>query len=142
MKYRANRKGFTLIELMIVIAIVAILVALALPSYTSYVRKAKRGDAQSLLMNWANMQEIWRANNTTYADATDITVPTLDLYTFTITDVSATTYALAADATGDQADDKDRNQPCNPLILDQSGRKWPQDTDWPAVGTVTYCWGN
>ena len=68
-----------------VIAIVAILVALALPSYTSYVRKAKRGDAQSLLINWASMQEIWRANNTTYADETDIAVPTFDDYTFTVT---------------------------------------------------------
>jgi len=131
MKYRANRKGFTLIELMIVIAIVAILVALALPSYTSYIRKAKRGDAQQLLMNWANMQEIWRANNTAYADENDIAVPTLDDYTFTVTGESATIYVLTADATGDQVYDKARNQLCDPLTLDQSGAKGP-----------VYCWGD
>ncbi len=136
MKYRANRKGFSLIELMIVIAIVAILVALALPSYSSYIRKAKRGDAEQLLMNWANMQEIWRANNTAYADENDIAVPTLDDYTFTVTGESATTYVLTADATGDQAYDKDRNKACDPLTLDQSGAKGP------VYSGKTYCWGN
>ena len=63
--------GFTIIELMIVVMIVAILLAIAYPSYVQYVRKAKRGDAQQLLMNWSINQEIWRSNNTTYAGDRD-----------------------------------------------------------------------
>ena len=94
MKKATGRKGFSLIELMIVIAIVAILVALALPNYTGYVRKAKRGEAEQLLMNWANLQEIWRANNPTYADADDMAVPTHDNYTFTVTGTSASAFFL------------------------------------------------
>ncbi len=61
--FRKRIKGFTIIELMIVLIIVAILVALAYPSYIQYVRKAKRGEAQQLLLNWSINQEIWRSNN-------------------------------------------------------------------------------
>jgi len=136
MKVTNGRNGFTLIELMIVIAIVAILVALALPSYTSYVRKAKRGEAEQTLMNWANLQEIWRANNPTYADEDDIAVPTHDYYTFSVSGTSASAYLLTAVATGDQVNDKDRSKDCSTLTLDQSGAKTP------IISGVTYCWGD
>ena len=53
-----KRSGFTIIELMIVILIVAVLVALAYPSYIQYVRKAKRGEAQQLLLNRSVEHEI------------------------------------------------------------------------------------
>ena len=76
MKRRLKLRGFTLIELMIVVAIVALLVALALPSYSRYVRKANRGEAQQLLLNWANNQEIWRANDTDYAELDELPAPT------------------------------------------------------------------
>lgn len=106
----ANRKrnfGFTVIELMIVLVIVAILLALAYPSYVQYVRKANRGDAQQILMNWSINQEIWRSNNPTYADADDIPLPTHDKFTFSLGGApTATTYLLQARADGDQAKDK------------------------------------
>ena len=140
MKNRVRKKGFTLVELMITIGVVAILVALALPSYTVYVRKANRGDAQQLLMNWANNQEIWRASNTTYADAGNMAVPTHDNYTFSISAITTTTYTLSAVPIGDQAKDKDQGQFCNPLSLDQSNLKGPQ---YDKGGTITtFCWGN
>lgn len=60
-------RGFTLIELMITVALVAILAAIALPSFQSYVRKARRADAATLLQNAALSQEKWRLSNTTYA---------------------------------------------------------------------------
>lgn len=50
-------KGFTLIELMIVVAIVAILAAVALPSYQEHVRKGKRADGKAFLMDLASRQE-------------------------------------------------------------------------------------
>ena len=104
----ANRKrnsGFTIIELMIVLVIVAILLALAYPSYVNYVRKANRGEAQQILLNWAINQEIFRSNNPSYATAAGIPLPTHDKFTFTIANVSATSYTLQAEALGDQAND-------------------------------------
>lgn len=129
MKFSDNKRnsGFTVIELMIVLGIVAFLVALAYPSYVQYVRKANRGDAQQLLMNWAINQEIWRSSNTTYADETDLPPPTNDHYTFpNPTNLSATTYTLTATPTGDQLNDEARDgTDCNPLTMNQDGIKTP-----------------
>jgi type IV pilus assembly protein PilE len=128
MKTNINRQGFSLIELMIVITIVAILVALALPSYTQYVRKANRGEAQQLLLNWSNNQEIWRAAHTTYADGTTaLGVPTHGKYTFTVTGTNATAFLLTATATGNQASDSDKGTSCTALTMNQSNTKAPAD---------------
>ena len=140
MENKATRKGFTLVELMIVIAIVAILVALAMPSYARYIRKANRGEAQQLLMNWANNQEIWRANHTDYAaDAVgELKAPTHDKYNFTLTVQTPTAYTLTATATGDQLKDTERGKSCATLTLDQSNTKGPQ---YDVSGTpTTFCW--
>jgi len=126
--YNKKRSGFTVIELMIVVVIVGILVALAYPSYVQYVRKAKRGEAQQLLLNAAINQEIYRSNNTEYADDTDITPPTHDYYDFTVGSVTAASYTLQAAAkTGsDQVNDKARDgTECKTLSLNQSGLKSP-----------------
>ena len=139
MKLKASKKGFTLVELMIVVAIVAILVALALPSYSRYIRKANRGEAQQLLMNWANNQEIWRANDTDYATEAELPVPTHDKYAFTLSNRTATTYTLIATAsTTDQLKDSERGQSCTPLTLNQSNVKGPQYTVNGAL--TTFCW--
>jgi len=131
MKQTNRKRGFSLVELMIVVAVVAILVALALPSYSRYVRKANRGEAQSLLLNWANNQEIWRANDSDYASATspvEIPAPTHDLYGFRITNRTATTYTLTATpSTTDQLKDVERGEPCTALTLDQSNAKAPAE---------------
>ncbi len=113
-------RGFSLIELMIVLAVVALLVALAMPGYQHFVRKANRGEAQQLLMNWANMQEIWRSTNPSYsADTADVPHPTHDRYNFTIANVSATTYTLRACAsTAEQRKDKDRGVSCGDCVAD------------------------
>jgi type IV pilus assembly protein PilE len=127
MKRKQNSKGFTLVELMIVVGIVAILVALALPSYTRYVRKANRGEAQQILLNWSNNQEIWRANDTDYAGVGDITPPTHDKYNFTVAS-DTNTYTLTATATTpDQLKDSERGNPCSPLALNQANEKTPDD---------------
>jgi type IV pilus assembly protein PilE len=138
MKHKASKKGFTLVELMIVIAIVAILVALALPSYARYIRKANRGEAQQLLMNWANNQEIWRANDTNYATIGELPVPTHDRYDFSLADQAATTYTLIATAKNDQLKDTERGKSCTPLTLDQSNTKGPQYT--VSATLTTFCW--
>jgi len=123
-------KGFTIIELMIALVIIAILVALAYPSYASYVRKAKRGDAQQLLLNWSVNQEIFRSNNPTYADADDLSAPTIDDFVLSVSNVTASTYSLQADASGDQEHDTQNGVSCDVMSIDQNGLKLPAE-----------CWG-
>lgn len=125
-----KRSGFTIIELMIVLVVVAVLLALAYPSYTQYVRKSKRAEAQQLLMNWSVNQEIWRSNNPQYAGPLDISPPNHDNYGFTVTDPAATSFTLTADANGDQAKDVEDGQSCDVMTLNENGQKTPIE-----------CWG-
>lgn len=135
MKIRIGKKhlGMTLIELMIVVGIVAILLSLAYPSYVDYVRKAKRGDAQQMLLNWSINQEIFRSNNLTYASPAALPVP-VDVdgdYEFSLGEPdppTAVAYTLQAVAQGDQAKDKSRtgaSGECATLTLNQNGEKTP-----------------
>jgi len=64
-------RGFTLIELMVVIAIVSILAAIALPSYTDYIRKSRRADGISAILSLQLAQEKFRANCIEYAQKMD-----------------------------------------------------------------------
>lgn len=118
-------KGFTLMELMIVIVVVAILLSLAYPSYVGYTRKAKRGEAQQILMNWAVNQEIWRSNNASYSSDDGMKPADTTYYSFVATVANATAYTLTATASGDQANDKARGGwTCTPMALTSTGIKY------------------
>jgi type IV pilus assembly protein PilE len=137
MKFQGKRiSGFTVIEIMIVLIIVAVLLALAFPSYVDYVRKSRRAEAQQLLMSWSINQEIWRSNNAQYATTAQLAAPTHDDYTFTLPTRSATEFVLQASASGDQAKDKTRTgTSCATLQLNSDGIKYSGGNT-----ATTACW--
>lgn len=71
--HKRRTGGFTLIELMITVAIVAILAAVALPSYRQYVVRSKRSAAQAQMMDIANRQQQFLLANRSYADKAALT---------------------------------------------------------------------
>jgi type IV pilus assembly protein PilE len=126
-----RQAGFTLIELMVVVAIVAVLAAIAYPSYTSHLRKGRRAEAQSYMMDIAQRQQQYFTDNRTYAlDAGGVTAASVlhapatpaDLggYYTIATSAGAVTpsFVITATAIGQQATDGD-------LTLDNTGAKTP-----------------
>jgi len=106
------QSGFTLIEMMIAVIVIGILAAIAVPAYQDYVRKARRADALDSLMYIQNLQEKWRANNSTYSDSlSDIgftgTTSVDGYYGLALSGASATGFTATATAQGAQSSDTD-----------------------------------
>jgi len=132
-KRPSDLKGFTLIELMIVITIIAILASIAFPSYQESVRKSRRGAAKADLVELANVMERYFTENNTYIGATFPEHISSDYYSYTVTAAPApasatSTFILSATpSTSSQSSDK-----CGTMTLNQMGSK-------TTTGT-TGCW--
>lgn len=106
-----RQTGFTLIELMIVVAVVGILAAIAYPAYQDYVRKARRADAMNALAKIRIEQEKWRANNVAFTSnlaSLSMDAGSADGYydlAIVPASTSATTFFATATPTGDQVND-------------------------------------
>ena len=125
---RPRAHGFTLVEVMIVVAIIGILASIALPSYTQYVVQARRTEAQAFLMELAQQQERRRVNNRKYGP-TGIVADTLQYYDFEVTSASATGYTLTATAVAGSTQAA-ADAGCTPMTLNENGDK----------GTKANCW--
>ena len=110
----ARSRGFTLIELMIVVAVIAVLGAIALPSYQDYVRKGRRADGRALIQAAALAQEKVRLGSVTYtttlANLTGACAGSpcnsdQGYYALTVPAATATGYSLTATPQGAQASD-------------------------------------
>jgi len=140
-QFRIKNRGFTLIELMITVAIVGILAAIAYPSYQDQIRKSHRTDGKTKLLEVAQRQERYYTDNNTYT--TNLTLlgyssspVNSDNGYYSISAAAATggviasSYVLTATRLGSQTSDTT----CGNLTLSNTGVK-------SATGTSTAgCW--
>jgi type IV pilus assembly protein PilE len=134
-----RHRGITLLELMIALAVVAILMSVAYPSYLEQARKGRRADAQAVLMEAAHFMERYATENQRYDKnlaAVAVALPTAlrkspkgsanATYNISLLSVSQESYTLRAVPTGAQASDV-----CGTLTINQAGEK---------SGAKSDCW--
>lgn len=99
-----KQNGFSLIEILIVLVIIAILVAVLTPAYQSYIRRGNRSDAIRSVLAMQVNQEKWRLHNTTYTGTVANISPTgtsasiAGYYTLAVSGATGSAYILTATA--------------------------------------------
>ena len=148
LKYNSSppaQRGFTLVELMVTVAILAILATIATASYTNQIRKSRRTDARSAILDMAGREEKLFSTTNAYSidpvalgyGAVAFPLPIGSLYyniNVTVADpANPTTYTITATAINQQASDL----ACTSLTLTNTGQQSNGGS-----GSVADCWGN
>lgn len=121
------KNGFTLIELMIGVAIIGILAAIAYPSYTDFIAKSARSDGLAAVMRVANLQEQFYLDNRAYAEDMSELIPGADPFItdqgfYSVDSTGTTSFTIVATAQGIQAS---RDSACATIQLTDTGAKTP-----------------
>jgi len=152
-----QQKGFTLIELMVVVVIIGILVGIAYPAYQDNVTRSRRADAQAALQGLAQAMERFYTENGTYAGAAGSSASPVNtgapwifsskspidgsqtFYNLSILSASSSSYVINASPVGAQAGD-------GTLVLKSTGRRgWDRDNSGLGaspneVSSIEWCW--
>ena len=135
---RSHRTGgFTLIELMIVVAIIAILASIAYPAYQEHILRTRRTTASGCVLDMAQFMERYHTTNMSYAGAAIVPAnhaciaEMADFYDFSLGEVDASTFSITATPRGAQLKDTK----CGALSVNQAGLKGSTGT-----ASVSDCW--
>lgn len=129
--------GFTLVELLLVLAIIGILVGISYPSYQHFMIKVRRNDGHMALLDLAARLERYYAEHNSYVGATldKLGIPSQaspkGYYELAITQTEATTFLISAIPTGAQREDTT----CDTLTYNELGQKGLTGT-----GNLEECW--
>ena len=124
-------RGFTLVEIMIVVAIIGVLAAIAFPSYQNHIRKANRANAQAFMAEVVQKQQIYLSTARSFAATLDELqlVPSVDVskyYTFTLTPIAGPPIGFSLSA-APKAGTIQQHSTEPTLTIDDKGTKTPSD---------------
>lgn len=135
-----KQSGLTLVELLVVLTIIGVLAAIAVPTYQNSVMKSRRTDASMTLSKMQMVQEKYRMNNSQYGSLHDlglvgngITTVSSDggFYNISVSNISETGYVFTAAAKAGTSQEEDVD--CQSIVLTQDGGN--------TVLTPSSCWG-
>ena len=141
MQFKRTNQGFTLIELMITVAIIGILASVALPSYQEYIRKSRRADTQAFMSEVTAQQQHYLVDRRAYATGITETlasgglgmaIPTTVSLYYTVTMATSNTDSPPTFTVTAVPKDSQAQEKCQTLTLNQQGAK-------TASGSGT-CW--
>lgn len=142
---RTPQQGFTLIEMMVTVAIAGILASVAYPSFQGPIHKARRSDGITALLQLQMSQEQWRSAQPRYASLAELRTPAtspMRYYAIDVAEADTSRYSVVATATGVQASD----QACRVLRVtvdrgQAAHASGPDERTANAAADNKRCWG-
>ena len=137
-----SSRGFTLIELIIVVTVLGIILAIAVPTFFEQLAKSRRAEAKTGLSDLQLRQEKWRSNHATYGTGAEVVLPSSTYYDFAVTAGSNTGTDVVMTATPKAAGPQDGDR-CGTytLRIDNDNNNAPVGQLDKTVSTAaTDCW--